>query len=116
MRELDALIERGLLVSLPIQVRVAPADDVWLSPAYGRATGYIAAHVPHRVPYADYFSAVETLMTSYGGRPHWGKLHSRTASDLAVLYPRFAEVVAVRDEVDPDRRFANDYLRQVLGP
>lgn len=116
MRELDALVERGLLVSLPVQVRVAPADDIWLSPAYGRATGYIAAHVPHRVPYAEYFGAVETLMTSYGGRPHWGKLHTRTARDLAVLYPRFAEVVAVRDEVDPDRRFANDYLRQVLGP
>jgi L-gulono-1,4-lactone dehydrogenase len=117
LRELDALIERtGLLVNLPVQVRVAPGDDIWLSPAYGRATGYIAAHVPRRVPYTDYFGAVENLMTSYDGRPHWGKLHTRTASDFAVLYPCFAEVVAVRDEVDPDRRFANDHLRQVLGP
>ena len=54
-------------------------------------------------------------MTSYGGRPHWGS-STLAASDLAVQYPRYAEVVAVRDEVDPDRRFANDYLRQVLGP
>ncbi len=55
-------------------------------------------------------------MTSYEGRPHWGKIHTRTASDLERSYPRFRELVAVRDSVDPDRRFANDYLRQVLGP
>lgn len=116
LRELSGLIERsGLLVGLPIQIRTAPADDIWLSPAYGRATGYLAAHVPPRVPYGDYFGIVEKLMTSYEGRPHWGKIHTRTAADLSACYPRFADVLAVRDQVDPDRRFANDYLRQVLS-
>ena len=50
-----------------------------------------------------------------GGRPHWGKLHGRTRADLQPVYARFDDFVAVRDRVDPDRVFANDYLTQVLG-
>jgi L-gulonolactone oxidase len=117
LRELAALIaQTGRLVAMPIQVRVAPADDIWLSPAYGRPTAYIAAHVPARVPYEDYFGDVEDLMVAYDGRPHWGKIHTRTADDLRISLPRFDDVVALRDRVDPHRRFANRYLRQVLGP
>ena len=35
---------------------------------------------------------------------------------LRERYPRFDEFVAVRDTVDPERRFANAYLERVLGP
>jgi FAD/FMN-containing dehydrogenase len=31
------------------------------------------------------------------------------------VYPRFADFTALRDRLDPERRFANDYLRRVLG-
>jgi L-gulono-1,4-lactone dehydrogenase len=116
LRELAAVLERArLLVGLPIQIRIAPADDMWLSPAYGRSTAYVAAHVSPRVAYEEYFGLVEQLMVAYEGRPHWGKIHTRTADDLAASYPRFRDVVAMRDRVDPDHRFANGYLRQVLG-
>ncbi len=54
-------------------------------------------------------------MTAHGGRPHWGKLHTRDAAYLSEAYPRFAEFTALRDRLDPDRLFANDYLRRVLG-
>ena len=43
------------------------------------------------------------------------KLHTRTAADLAPAYPRWGEFVALRDRLDPDRVFTNDYLRRVLG-
>ena len=39
-----------------------------------------------------------------------------TAAELAPLYPRFADFLAVRDKVDPDRLFGNAYLERVLGP
>jgi hypothetical protein len=42
-------------------------------------------------------------------------MHTRDADYLAGAYPRFSEFTAVRDLVDPDRRFTNGYLRQVLG-
>ena len=54
-------------------------------------------------------------MRAYDGRPHWGKLHSRTAADLAPAYPRFDDFRSLRDRLDPDRVFANDYLDRVLG-
>jgi FAD/FMN-containing dehydrogenase len=31
------------------------------------------------------------------------------------MYPRWAEFRAAREKFDPDRVFANDYLRTVLG-
>ncbi len=118
----DVLAEvRGLFqrrdwrISFPIEVRVTPADDVWLSTAYGRDTAYIAIHVFHSAPHEQYFTDVEAVMTSVGGRPHWGKMHTRDAGYLADSYPRMQDFLAVRDALDPDHRFGNDYLRHVLG-
>jgi L-gulonolactone oxidase len=64
----------------------------------------------------QYFSAVEDIMTALGGRPHWGKLHSCTAADLAPRYPQWEAFQAARRRVDPEGRFANDYTDRVLGP
>ncbi|MDJ0463058.1 D-arabinono-1,4-lactone oxidase [Streptomyces sp. H27-C3] len=116
LREVKAMIERSpLRVSFPVEVRTAPADDVTLSTAAGRETAYIAAHLYKGTPHRAYFTAVEQIMTAHGGRPHWGKAHTRDAEYLAGVYPRFGEFTALRDRLDPDRLFANDYLRRVLG-
>ncbi|MEU8583083.1 D-arabinono-1,4-lactone oxidase [Streptomyces abikoensis] len=116
LRELRTMIERRRLrVSFPVEVRTAPADDIPLSTASGRDTAYIAVHMYRGTPHQAYFTAVEQIMTAHGGRPHWGKLHGRDATYLADVYPRFAEFTAVRDRLDPDRVFANPYLRRVLG-
>jgi len=58
---------------------------------------------------------MEAILRGHEGRPHWGKLHTRTAADLGPAYPRFGEFVALRDRLDPDRLFTNPYLRRVLG-
>ncbi|RLV09787.1 FAD-linked oxidoreductase [Streptomyces griseocarneus] len=116
LRELRAVVERsGFRVSFPVEVRTAPADDIPLSTAYGRDTAYLAVHMYRGTPYRAYFTAVEQIMTAHGGRPHWGKLHSRDAEYLAGVYPRFAEFTALRDRLDPGRAFGNPYLRRVLG-
>lgn len=116
LRELKATVERsGLRVSFPVEVRTAPADDIPLSTASGRDTAYIAVHLYRGTPHRAYFTATEQIMTAHGGRPHWGKLHSRDAAYLAEAYPRFGEFTAVRDRLDPERLFGNDYLRRVLG-
>jgi FAD-linked oxidoreductase len=102
-------------VMFPVEVRVAAADDIWLSTAYGRDSAYVAIHQYVGLPYEDYFRLFESIATSAGGRPHWGKLHTRDAAYLSSVYPRFADFVAVRDALDPARRFANPYLTQVFG-
>jgi L-gulono-1,4-lactone dehydrogenase len=114
LTELRQLVDR-FQISFPVEVRVAPADDVWLSPAYGRDTAWIAVHMFEHVRYAAYFAAVEERALAVGGRPHWGKLHTRDAAWCAAELPGFAQFVAVRDRVDPDRLFSNDHLRHVLG-
>ncbi|MFJ3901257.1 D-arabinono-1,4-lactone oxidase [Streptomyces sp. NPDC090025] len=116
LRELKTMVERSpLKVSFPVEVRTAPADDIALSTASGRESAYIAVHLYRGTPHRAYFTAVERIMTEHGGRPHWGKVHTRDAAYLEKVYPRFGEFTALRDRLDPDRRFANDYLRRVLG-
>lgn len=116
LRELRALVERSdFKISFPVEVRTAPADDIPLSTASGRDTAYIAMHMYRGTPHQAYFTAAERIMTAHGGRPHWGKLHTRDAAYLSAAYPRFGEFTAVRDRLDPGRVFANGYLRRVLG-
>ncbi|MFE6967353.1 D-arabinono-1,4-lactone oxidase [Agromyces sp. NPDC057679] len=115
VREVRALIERkDWKITFPIEVRAAAADDNWLSTAYGRESGYIAVHRYYREDQREYFAAVEDLMRAHGGRPHWGKMHTQTAETLRESYPRFDDFLAVREELDPERRFQNPYLERVL--
>jgi L-gulono-1,4-lactone dehydrogenase len=102
-------------VMFPVEVRVAAADDIWLSTAYGRDSAYIAIHQYAGLPYRAYFDLFESVVAAVDGRPHWGKLHSLDAERLRALYPRFGDFARVRDEVDPERRFANPYTDRVLG-
>ena len=117
LTEVRALVDRSdWRISFPVEIRYAPADDIWLSTAAGRESVYLAFHVNAQTDHAAYFEAVERLLREYDGRPHWGKVHTRTAGDLAPAYPHWADFAKVRDRVDPDRRFANSYLDRVLGP
>ncbi|MFF8035046.1 D-arabinono-1,4-lactone oxidase [Streptomyces sp. NPDC016626] len=116
LRELKAMVDRSpLRVSFPVEVRTAPADDITLSTASGRDSAYIAVHMFKGTPYQGYFTAAERIFTAHEGRPHWGKIHTRDADHLARVYPRFGEFTALRNRLDPERRFRNDYLRRVLG-
>ncbi len=116
LAEVRALIERrGWRISFPIEVRSAAADDLWLSTAAGRETGYIAVHRYYRENHTEYFRAVEEIMRAHGGRPHWGKIHYADADALREAYPRFDDFLRVRDRLDPERRFSNPYLERVLG-
>ncbi|GAA2890414.1 L-gulonolactone oxidase [Actinoplanes cyaneus] len=102
-------------VQFPVEVRFTGPDDLWLSHGYGRESAYIAVHQFQGVPYEPYFKGLEALCEPLGGRPHWGKLHYRTADDLRPAYPRFDDFLAVRDSLDPARIFTNEYLDRVLG-
>ncbi|MET9145740.1 D-arabinono-1,4-lactone oxidase [Streptomyces sp. NPDC004042] len=116
LRELKAMVDRsGLRVSFPVEVRTAPADDITLSTASGRDSAYVAVHMFRGTPYQRYFTEAERIFTAHEGRPHWGKIHTRDAEYLSGVYPRFGEFTALRDRLDPDRRFRNDHLRRVLG-
>jgi L-gulonolactone oxidase len=103
-------------VIFPVEIRMTAADDIWLSHGYGRDSAYIAIHQFVGMPYEPYFQAFEKVARSFEGRPHWGKMHWRTAEDLRPAYPHFDDFLAVRDKLDPERTFANAYTMRVFGP
>ena len=117
LRDVRALLDRSdWRISFPIEVRVSPADDIPLSTAHDRDSIYLAVHTNPQTDHRGYFRAVEAILRAYDGRPHWAKLHTRTAQDLAPTYPRWQDFQAMRDRLDPDRLFTNPYLDRVLGP
>jgi FAD-linked oxidoreductase len=115
-RVLELVRERRLPVGFPIEFRLVAPDDAFLSPAHERETAYVAVHQYRGAPWEPYFHAVEEIMDSYAGRPHWGKRHFQTAETLAARYPRWRSFQRVRARLDPDGRFANAYTDRVLGP
>ena len=110
-----AIDASDLRISFPVEIRTAPADDIPLSTAYRRDSLYLAFHTHRDADHLDYFALLEPIMRAHDGRPHWGKVHTRTAADLRPAYPRFDDFLALRDRLDPDRVFTNPHLRRILG-
>ena len=105
----------GFLLNFPVEVRFTAGDDIPLSTGTGRNNAYIAVHVFKGMKYEPYFREVEAIMSDYEGRPHWGKIHFKTADSLEPLYPEWKRYIEVRNRLDPEGVFTNDYLRRVLG-
>lgn len=116
VRALRTMIdERGYRVSFPIEVRAAAADTLWLSTAHGRESGYIAVHRYVHDADREYFREAEALLASFDGRPHWGKMHTLGADELRPRYAKFDDFLALRNRLDPDRVFRNDFLTRAIG-
>jgi FAD-linked oxidoreductase len=115
LREIKAWIDASEVpISFPIQYRYVAPEDSYLSPYYGRATAMIDLQQFKGMPHREYFAAGEEIFGRYDGRPHWGKLHSRTADELRPLYPEWDRFQEVRRRWDRDGVFMTDYLRRVL--
>ena len=110
----QCIAEHQFKVHFPVECRFVRADDIWLSPAYQRDSAYIAVHMYRGMPYQDYFRHIEEIFKRYNGRPHWGKMHTRTAGELAALYPHWNDFRRVRAELDPQGMFLNEYLRTLF--
>ena len=114
-RILGLIESRRLPITFPLEVRFAGPDDALIGPSHGRESCYIAVHTYRGTAFESYFRGVESIMSDYGGRPHWGKRHYLTAADLERRYPEWETFQAVRERLDPGGVFANDYTRRVLG-
>jgi L-gulono-1,4-lactone dehydrogenase len=115
-RVMELIEERGFAVPFPIEVRTVAADDAMLSTAHGRDSGFVAVHMYQGMQWRPYFEAVEEIMDSLDGRPHWGKRHFQIAATLSRRYPEWDRFQVVRARLDPEGRFANAWTDRVLGP
>jgi xylitol oxidase len=99
-----------LLIS---ELRTIARDALWLSPHEGRDS--LALHFTWRRRPAEVEAVVaklETALAPCAARPHWGKVFTAKADAIAPLYPRMADFLALRERLDPEGTFVNDWLRE----
>ena len=116
LREILALIAKGQVRTwFPIEYRYVKGDDIALSMFEGGERCAISVHQHYAMDYQHYFAAVEPIFWKYGGRPHWGKLHSLTERQLRLLYPKWEQFSKLRRALDPHNRMVNAHLASLFG-
>lgn len=109
-----AIQDADIPLAFPIEYRYVKADNAWLSPFYGRDSASISVHQYHKQDYRPLFATVEPVFDGFEGRPHWGKLHTKTGPELAALYPRFEDFARIRRELDPKGVFLNAHMAAIF--
>ncbi len=108
LREISRLFAPALFVS---EVRTVRADDLWLSPAYGRDS--IAFHFTwsdNESAVLNAIAAIEERLRPLDPRPHWGKLSTMSATQIIKSYERAPEFNRLMVERDPTFKFRNDFV------
>ncbi|MFJ9902225.1 D-arabinono-1,4-lactone oxidase [Streptomyces sp. NPDC101152] len=116
LRALDAVRAEVAPVLQICEVRTVAADAQWLSPSYGRDT--VAFHftwIEDTAAVLPVVRRVEEALEGFDARPHWGKVFTVPAAELRNRYPRLDDFRALARELDPDGKFANAFVRDVLG-
>ena len=115
LRELAEYVDKyKVQVHFPVEYRYVKGDDIWLSPFYQRDSVAISVHQYVGMDYERYFRGAEAIFRRYGGRPHWGKMHTLGARELAPLYPRWDDFQRLRSALDPCGLFMNPYLERLF--
>jgi FAD/FMN-containing dehydrogenase len=96
-------------------IRATKADDLWLSMGYREDVCHIGCYLTSSYGTASYMEKAENILRSLGGRPHWGKPFDTTKVDLASVYPKWQEFKALRQTMDPNGVFENEWTRQIFS-
>jgi L-gulonolactone oxidase len=118
LQDLNNLIEsQSFNVQFPIEIRFVKKDNFWLSPAYQADQCYIGTKshcLPLlKTPYQAYFKAVNTLVETYAGRPHWAKQHYFSKEYLINAFPKWKDFWILQSLFDPNQLFMNNWLKTI---
>ncbi len=98
------------------ELRTVAADDLWLSPAYGRDTFSLGfTWKKHPVEVRALLQPIEEALAPFSPRPHMGKLSAMGRDVLLERFDRLDDFLAVVDRYDPNGKFANPYLQSLRG-
>ncbi|MEM8923716.1 MAG: FAD-binding protein [Actinomycetota bacterium] len=93
------------------ELRSIAADDLWMSPAYGRDTFSIGfTWKQHPAEVRALLPPIEEALAPFAPRPHMGKLFAMGRSELADRLDRLDDWLALVDAYDPTGAFANPFL------
>lgn len=98
----------------PIEVRWVKGDEGFLSPFYHRDTTVVSVSGAPETDYWPYLRDVDTVLSRFDARAHWGKIHFMTRKRIAEIYPEYEKFIAIRRRFDPNGVFLNDHTRALL--
>lgn len=105
---LQQLISPVLQIS---EIRTVAADDLWLSPAYGRDTvGVHFTWTKDQPAVLAVLPAIEDALSDFDARPHWGKLFTIAPETVRRLYPRVGDFETLLSRYDPNGKFRNAFV------
>jgi alditol oxidase len=108
VREIAALVAPVSHIS---EIRTVRADDLWLSPAYGRDS--VTVHftwVDDLAAVLPVLEAVQERLMPLGARPHWGKLTTVAPADVIAAYERRGDFARLARAHDPAGKFRNSFV------
>ena len=116
LHALRQVSERVAAVLRICEIRMIAADELWLSPACERDS--VAFHftwLPDTAAVLPVVSLLERQLAPFGPRPHWGKIFTTPAAELAGRYHRLPDFLDLAGHYDPAGKFRNAYTARCLG-
>jgi xylitol oxidase len=116
LHALRQVSERIAAVLRICEIRMIAADELWLSPACEQDS--VAFHftwLPDTAAVLPVVSLLERQLAPFGPRPHWGKIFTTPAAELAGRYQRLPDFLDLARHYDPAGKFRNAYTARCLG-
>ncbi|TCO55235.1 D-arabinono-1,4-lactone oxidase [Actinocrispum wychmicini] len=98
------------------EIRTIAADSLWLSPFYQRdavSIHFTLAADPDAV--RPVLSVIERQLAPFAARPHWAKLFTLAPEVVRSRYPRLADFRDLTRRLDPEGKFRNDFVTELLA-
>jgi xylitol oxidase len=98
------------------EIRTVAADDLWLSMNYQRdSLGLHFTWIADTNAVLPAVAALEESLAPLEPRPHWGKVFTMDAATIRERYERFTDFAGLVKGYDPDGKFRNAWLDDLLG-
>lgn len=112
IEELSEKISPHLFIS---EIRSVAADNLWMSPCYGKAC--IAIHTTWKQEWDAVMGLLplfEEKLAPFNARPHWGKLFTLTPSVLQGRIEKLNDFKELMLQHDPEGKFRNEFIDRNL--
>jgi alditol oxidase len=108
LSDMSNLLAPALLVS---EMRTVRADDLWLSPAYGRdSVGFHFTWTGNASVVLPIVATIEERLLPLDPRPHWGKVSAMAPPTVISSYEHAPDFAHLMVEHDPTSKFRNDFV------
>ena len=112
LRAVQEQFAPALLIS---EIRSVARDSLWLSSAYGQDS--IGFHFTWRPEWERTIAAVkvvEAALEPFSPRPHWAKVSTLSGKTVQGRYERIDDFRKLANRLDPDGKFRNRFVTELL--